>query len=265
MVMKSYALQTNRYELKFLIDESMATSIRHFVRAHLEPDPYMPADSHRGYWVESIYLDSHNLDLCRQTEAGLRNRFKLRIRSYDEKDDSAAFLEVKYRRSDTVQKRRAMVAKASAINLLGGRALTTADLMDPTPDQQQALGLFCEKMDQVQASPNVYVNYIREAYVPRAGNSARVTFDRELTAIEYRPSTTKHGNTPHEDCSRVPAMSNGQVVMELKFTDRFPFWMRELTHSFGLRRIPFPKYVKCVDAVSPLGLFSDDRRTVRVV
>lgn len=252
MVTKSNEFQKSRYELKFLIDESMAAAISHFVRTYLEPDPHMPADSQRGYWLESVYLDSTKLALYQQTKDGVRNRFKLRIRYYDETENAISFLELKYRKSDTVHKQRCRVTKTTALKLLDRGFLSKAELLCPTAEQQQALRLFCERMDCIQARPRLHVRYLREAYVPRAGNLARVTFDRELTGFEY--------NRSHANAGRrrpVPVLDDGQVVMELKFTDQFPYWMRELTHTFGLRRNPYPKYVRCVDAMSPFGFGSE--------
>jgi len=38
------------------------------------------------------------------------------------------------------------------------------------------------------------------------------------------------------------------VTLELKFTDRFPHWMRDVVHAFNLERRSVPKYVECVAA-----------------
>jgi len=38
----------------------------------------------------------------------------------------------------------------------------------------------------------------------------------------------------------------GEVVMELKFTDRYPWWMHDAAQRFGLKRASCPKYVSCV-------------------
>ena len=41
----------------------------------------------------------------------------------------------------------------------------------------------------------------------------------------------------------------GGVILELKFSDRFPVWMRDLVDVFGLQRRSVPKYVECVNAL----------------
>ncbi len=39
------------------------------------------------------------------------------------------------------------------------------------------------------------------------------------------------------------------VVLEMKFTDRFPNWMRQMVHALDLWRVPSAKYVAGVRAV----------------
>ena len=60
--------------------------------------------------------------LYRQSTTGIKNRYKLRIRFYDEAADSPAFLEIKKRTTETVHKLRAVVAKPAAERLLARRA-----------------------------------------------------------------------------------------------------------------------------------------------
>jgi len=243
MGMQSNELQASRYELKFLIGEATAVSVRNFVRAYLDPDPFMSAVGPKGYVVESLYMDTPNQACYRQTKDGVRNRYKLRIRTYEDGAASPAFLEVKKRTADTIHKARAAIAQSAVTDLLSGRAGSPIELIDSTSEKRRSLELFRRKMAEIGARPSAFVRYVREAYVPRAGNVARVTFDRGLTGADYS------GTFERPDGDWRPAMGRGQVVMELKFTERFPVWMRELTHTFGLRRSPFPKYVHCVDAL----------------
>jgi hypothetical protein len=49
------------------------------------------------------------------------------------------------------------------------------------------------------------------------------------------------------------------IVLELKFTNRFPDWFRELVRVFGLRQCGAAKYV---DGVATLGEYRLDPRRV---
>jgi hypothetical protein len=39
------------------------------------------------------------------------------------------------------------------------------------------------------------------------------------------------------------------VILELKFTDRFPIWLRQMVRHFDLVRVSMAKYVSCVMAL----------------
>lgn len=86
--------------------------------------------------------------------------------------------------------------------------------------------------------------YRRQAYVSPESDDLRVTFDRELVGGMYYPGRQleipKHGAKPEV----------GGVVLELKFTDRFPAWMHELAQLFNLQRTSVAKYVMCVDKLN---------------
>ena len=49
------------------------------------------------YPIVSLYLDSPDLQLCRESLTGVKNRFKLRIRSYTDEPEYPRFLEIKRR------------------------------------------------------------------------------------------------------------------------------------------------------------------------
>ena len=98
---------TNRYEFKYIVTECRAAAVRDFIRSYLEPDPYADPEQGNSYFLSSLYLDTPDLALYRQTATGEKNRFKLRIRFYDNDPESPALLELKRRVTDTVLKDRA--------------------------------------------------------------------------------------------------------------------------------------------------------------
>ena len=93
-------LQSSRYELKYMVDERTAKEVRDFVLNYLQPDQHTDPLEGFGYSVHSLYLDSQDLKLCRATVNGEKNRFKLRVRFYEDTADSPVFFEIK-RRSST--------------------------------------------------------------------------------------------------------------------------------------------------------------------
>ena len=90
-------LQSNRFEFKYIVSEPCAAAVRDFVRSYLEPDPYADPEQGNSYQLSSLYLDTPDLSLYRQTVTGQKNRFKLRIRFYDDNPGSPTLLELKRR------------------------------------------------------------------------------------------------------------------------------------------------------------------------
>ena len=110
-------LQSQRFENKYVIDEQLAPPIRDFVRGYLVDDEFNNPELENSYRVNSLYIDNLSLDLCNATLQGKKNRYKLRIRFYDEKPGSPVFFEIKQRVNKIIQKQRAMVRRDVANDL----------------------------------------------------------------------------------------------------------------------------------------------------
>ncbi len=236
-------LQSCRYEFKYVIDEPTAYKVLHFTKLHIEPDAHTIEREGLGYSVHSLYLDSPDLMTCRATQHGEKNRFKLRIRFYDDSPHSPVFFEIKRRVNLVIMKQRAAVRRSSVPRLLAGDWPQPADLVHDDEKNFAALYNFCSLRNRIGAQPAAYTSYMREGYEPRDSNIVRVTFDRRLRAGTYDGVLSVAGlekwSRPHV----------GEVVLELKFTDRFPDWMHELVQWFDLERTSVPKYVECVTLV----------------
>ena len=176
-------LQSSRFEFKYLIDEPTAADIRRFVLHHIEPDKHTVGREGIGYPVHSLYLDSTDFFTCRATLHGEKNRFKLRVRFYDDHPDSPVFLEIKRRVSLVILKQRAMVRRSSIPRLLAGEWLEYDDLVSDNLRNREALHTFCTLCHQINARAAAYTSYMREGYEPSASNVYRVTFDRDLREV----------------------------------------------------------------------------------
>ena len=242
-------LQRNRYELKYIISESCARDVRDFARHYLAPDPFGDPAHYGGqpaYAIHSVYLDSPKLDLMHATVEGHKNRFKLRMRFYDGRPDSPVFFEIKRRVNGAILKDRARVRREFGPALLEGAWPEPQHLSKPGDAKGfAALRKFCELRDKLAAKPGVLVSYEREAWLTPDNNSARLTFDRRLQGSPYDRSLSLCRNQ-HWVTPRVEG-----VVLELKFTDRFPHWMRDAVRLFNLERCSMAKYVHCVQSLEP--------------
>jgi len=247
-------LQRSRYELKYIIQEPTAREVRGFARNHLMPDPYASVANHYSYNIYSVYLDDAGKSLMNQTLEGLKNRFKLRVRFYDNDSSHPVFFEVKRRVNDVIVKVRAKVRRDAADRLMRpfGGWPDRSDLASPDDDRSfSALTKFCQLRDKLECGPSALVAYNREAWCSPEDDSVRVTFDRALEAAPYDPDRTFR--LVRDDDWIKPIMQYPGVVLELKFTDRFPNWMRQMVRTYNLFRTSMAKYVTCALAMAPDG------------
>ncbi len=229
----------SRYECKYLIDPEQASGIRQFLSAFAEPDPYAARRPDLRYPICSLYLDSPDLALFQQTVGGDKNRFKLRVRTYSDDPAVPLFFEVKRRFNGIVSKQRAAVDRETAARLLADeRALDVENAPDAVRHELQA---FLQRRSLTDARPVVKVKYMREAYQSRGGDPVRVTLDDELCH-----AVALDGNLGLDAGRWVRTPVSG-TILELKYTELCPDWIRDLVRTFGLRQQPVPKYVMCLE------------------
>jgi len=237
------ALEVYRYERKFVVTATAALAIRDFVRAYLVPDDHMAADAPAGYRVCSLYFDTPQFALYRQSTDGVKNRYKLRIRFYDSDPAGPAFLEIKRRTTDTIHKLRAVVRKSAAERLLDGGRPSYAELLSNSDTSLRAIDEFCDCCQRLHAEPTTFVTFWREAFVSNSAEGVRATLDRQIVGHAYC-----RGDRLAVPDRSTSAVERG-VVLELKYNGRAPRWMHDLITCFSLQRQSFPKYVRCVDSV----------------
>ena len=234
-------LQLQRFELKYIVPESVALQIRQFVAAYLDIDEYGATMPNLSYPVHSLYLDSDDLYTYRATINGDKNRYKLRLRYYNEKPDSPVFFEIKKRTNSTISKMRGGVRRSSVGQILAGQLPTPDDMLSKEPKQFFAIQKFSELMMSIRAKPISHVFYMREAWISTADNSVRVTLDR---AVLCEPDPTARLSTTMTN----PVRPFGdEVILELKFTTRFPDWFKELVRCFGLAQCGAAKYAEGIE------------------
>src|SRR5438309_11742856 len=102
--MRRDRMQTQRFELKYLIPEATSLLVRDFVRSYLGMDEFSVGRPDYSYPVHSLYLDSDDLKLYWRTINGDKNRFKLRLRYYSTNDESPVFFEIKRRMNNCILK-----------------------------------------------------------------------------------------------------------------------------------------------------------------
>jgi hypothetical protein len=112
--------------------------------------------------------------------------------------------------------------------------------------EQESLKQFLFYMRAINAGPLVLVRYLRRAYEDDSENRVRVTFDRKLSyKITNRPAVELGGT----GWQRHPF---NNVILEIKFTSRFPAWLTRMIGCLELERESFSKYANCVCGASAM-------------
>jgi len=232
-------MQQSRFELKYLIKEPVAERVRDFVRCYLGIDEYGVGKPNYSYPVHSLYLDSDELEIYWRTVNGDKNRFKLRLRYYSDHPDTPVFFEIKRRMKDVILKQRGGVRQDAVPILLAGHLPGEEHMISKSPSSMVAVQRFCQLMAELRAKPKSHIYYKREAYVAD-NDEVRVTMDRDVYSEPNLDSNIKVKMTK-------PVHSYaGFVILELKFTNRFPNWFRELVRMANVMQCGAAKYLSGV-------------------
>jgi len=234
-----------RYEIKYRISETVARAVAAYIKPYLHVDKYALTQPTGDYPISSLYYDSDNLRLCRDTMEKRKNRFKLRIRTYSDEPGVPCFFEVKRRINNVILKGRARVKKDDIPYILSG------GIPEKTyKEDVQVLRQFQLYKDLLNARPLILVRYNRQAWEGDTATRVRVTFDRDLS---YKAVTKPVLEVNGPNWHRVPL---NFVILEVKFTQRFPLWLSHMVKCFNLKQGAFSKIVSTVKQSSELGASS---------
>ncbi len=232
-----------RFELKYRISESKAAAVEQFVRSYLHLDRYCQIRTGYTYPIVSLYLDSDSLDLCRETLTGKKSRFKLRVRSYSDDLDKPRFFEIKRRVNRIIIKSRVRVMDNDVASVIMGHPLPPREYKN----DENVLRQFQLYMNSINARPMVLVRYMRKAYESDSENRVRVTFDRQLCFnITQEPKV-------RFNCTGWQKHPMENVILEIKFTSRYPAWLSRMVKCFNLQQQSMSKYASSIEHSSSMG------------
>ncbi|MBI1178195.1 VTC domain-containing protein [bacterium] len=246
---QAHELQLSRLENKYIIPQDTALVVRDFVASYLEIDEFGATRPDLSYPVHSLYLDSDDLSIYWSTINGNKNRYKLRLRFYENRPNAPVYFEIKRRMNNAILKQRGAVRREAVREVLAGMLPGPDQMASADPRQLAAVQRFVELATTVRAAPKAHIAYQREAWVQPDDNSVRVTMDRNvLCAVDTTTDLKTEMHNPF-------CVFGNQVILELKFTGRFPDWFAELVRTFNLHQGAAAKYA---DGVALMGesLFS---------
>ena len=190
------------------------------------PDPH---GDNGSQIITSLYFDDRTDSALLEKLDGIRVHTKYRVRTYDF-GQSPVQLERKVKRGIMTEKYGATITP-EAVSMLS----------DPQSDfsefGKKALILATEMRAKGQI-PAIIVRYRRDAFVfPEM--DCRLTFDTNVEALS--------GNADYlfdESAGGIPALPRQTVVMEVKYGDRAPVFLRKIAANSGMQ-LSVSKYALC--------------------
>jgi len=229
-----------RQEYKFLVRRKLLADLRHALLPYLKPDPYALLRDGYEYTVRSIYFDTNELRYYHEKIAGLKSRKKVRIRGYNEYDNSnRIFLEIKRKHENYIKKNRSQIEYRNLDDVF--RFVNPLHLFENHQSKNDAKK-FLYNVQRYGLNPIVLVVYDREAYYSNFNSTLRITIDKDLRYFGFPECSDLY-----ED-HRLQSALREYVILEVKFTKGFPKWLRSIIQEFGLYREALSKYTICLDA-----------------
>jgi len=213
----------SRHEEKYILTYAQYAVLRQRVLQVLHPDSHGLCGT---YTLTSLYFDDPEDTGLYEKLDGLQLHSKFRLRTYD-CDGSFIKLERKDKQGILTRKFTATVDR-SQLPLLTVPGSTEAF-------QGDAQSLYT----QLQAKayrPKVAVRYVRDAFY-HPGSDLRVTFDRNLEALPPDENALFDANL-----RGAPVMDG--VIMEIKYGDHLPAFLRKLTRV-NAPQLSLSKYALC--------------------
>ena len=218
-----------RHEYKYVIDAGQEAILRVRMAGILRPDPH--TDETGSYVIRSVYLDDCFDSCLNDNLLGAEPRSKFRLRYYGD-DPSSIRLEKKIKRSGLTQKESCPLTLREAETLLSGGYPAAA------PDAPALEKRLLTEVLQRGLAPKTIVTYQRMPLIYDGGN-VRVTFDRMLS------SSNEIDRFLSRDYVTRPVLPAGQSILEVKWDELLPPFIREALQLEALHWTAFSKYYFC--------------------
>lgn len=216
-----------RSEWKYCEKEADLFALRQRLAAILESDPY--AGENGKYEIHSLYFDDYKDSSARENIAGEGKRFKYRIRYYG-KSSNKLWLEKKEKQNSYCHKRKCAISVEEYQAIMGGQIF---DVFWGT--KEQLLKEFCVDIAAKRFMPRVIINYEREAFVEIISN-VRITLDYNISASDELERFL------FGDYLRIPVLPGKKHVLEVKFDDVLPSYIKDILQANILGQQSFSKY-----------------------
>lgn len=223
--MKDARLTFKRYEKKYILSPWDYEALWERLGPYMEPDEFFSST------VCSVYYDTENFALIRNSIDAPIYKEKLRLRSYNiPGPEDTVFVELKEKFKGLVYKRRITMGELEAEEYLAGQI--------PPPDDRQVTREIDWFLKTNKVRPRVFIASEREAWVAKDEKELRITFDRDIrwrdTELSLRYGS--HGEN---------ILTDGTVLMEIKMPESAPMWLARMLSELSIFPQGFSKYGTC--------------------
>lgn len=219
-----------RHEYKFIINEKQSILLQDKLSCIMSMDRNV--NEYGMYRIRSAYFDDYNDTCLRQNESGIVPRGKWRIRIYNQSDKRIS-LEHKIKNRDMTLKETSVISREMCETFLRGEAIE-----DDLFANQKTLNSFNLIMQKKIFTPKVIVDYLRIPFVETCGN-VRITFDKCLI------SSTSFEEFFSPTMAARPVMPCGLQVLEVKYDEYLPEYIKNALEVGILRQTAYSKYYLC--------------------
>lgn len=217
-----------RNEQKYLCTFGDMQSLRLQLRSTMRRDPHVGSDG--TYLIRSVYFDTPDNLCVRQNEDGVDERDKWRIRIYNTSSDQI-HLECKKKVHGMTRKIACALSAEEYDQLMQGTAGVRRD-------QDHLLNQFAVLQRTRGFRPAVIVQYHREPFVCPFGN-VRITRDYQLE------SSADFDHFFDDHIMARPVLPAGVELLEVKFDEYLPAYIRTAVQQRNMRQTSFSKYYLC--------------------
>lgn len=219
-------MRFTRHELKYYVNDFAMEGLISKLSQLMDLDANTQST---GYRVRSLYFDSHDDECLFEKQSGFYDRKKIRLRTYGNDNSQTVKLEIKRKKGPLVRKDSATISRNLAENLIQGNYRPLLEGGHPVLDEVFAT------FQRGAYAPKVIVEYVRTAFTMPVSN-IRITFDTELA------SNLNQVDLFASDRGLMPVILEGKQILEVKFDDFFPGYLKRLVSSASTERMAISKY-----------------------
>jgi hypothetical protein len=222
-------MEKYRHEYKHYINTADYYTLRPALSAAMQGDPHAGANGEYG--IRSLYFDDYNDAALSDKIAGINRREKYRIRFYDG-DTGFIKLEKKIKQCNLCLKYDGELTMKECAKIFRGDISWLKESGSPLMND------FYVAMRSGLLKPKTIVEYTREPYIFTGGN-VRVTFDKSVKTGLF---STDFFNPA---LPLVETLGGGVMIMEVKFDEFLPDFVRGLIQTNERRSSALSKYALC--------------------